>query len=94
MAFIIQLSNERACPRVQCDHCHQVIDDPSKAIATWEEPTHAEGNIYPTKFHHKGCDLHARPKPRASMPLDEYLVRTLDDLGRTPRKTSGIRRKL
>ena len=94
MAFIIQRSNERACPRVQCDHCHQVIDDPLKAIATWDETTHAEGDIYPAKFHHKTCDLLARPKPRASMPLDQYLVRTLDSFKLTSRKVSGIRRKL
>jgi hypothetical protein len=86
MAFIIQFNSELACPRVQCDHCGEIIDDPAIAIAAWDEPFHQEGAVYATRFHHKECDGKVKPPLQRWMQLDEYLARILANLGVTARK--------
>jgi hypothetical protein len=90
MAFIIQLNSELACPRLQCDQCGEIIDNPGMGVAVWDEPAHHEGTTYEVRFHHKECDEQVRPKLRMWMQLDEYLARVLMNLGLTARKLKEV----
>jgi hypothetical protein len=94
VAFIIQLNSELACPRVQCDHCGEIIDEPAMAIAAWDEPFHQEGAVYATRFHHKACDGKVKPPLQRWMPLDEYLARILANLAMTARKLKQVEAKM
>jgi hypothetical protein len=94
MAFIIQFNSELACPRVQCDHCGEIIDEPAIAIAAWDEPFHQEGAVYATRFHHKECDGKVKPPLQRWMQLDEYLARILANLGVTARKLKQVEAKM
>ena len=93
VAFIIQLNSELACPRIQCYHCGEIIEEPATAIAAWDEPFPPEGAVYATRFHHKACDGKVKPPLQRWMPLDEYLARILANLGLSARKLKKVEAK-
>jgi hypothetical protein len=83
-----------SCPRVQCDHCGEIIDDPRTAMVTWDEPA-KEGDISSLRLIHKSfaCKkIEGYPDDPYWMQLDHFLARLLHNLQIDEGKLHAIKR--
>jgi hypothetical protein len=83
-----------SCPRVQCDHCGDIIDDPLLGMVTWSEPAKA-GDISALRFIHKkfACKkTEGYPDDPYWMQLDHFLARLLHNLQLDEGKLQAIKR--
>src|ERR1700746_3806087 len=85
-----------SCPRVQCDHCGAIIDDPGSAMVTWDEPA-KDGDVSALRLIHKSfaCQKpEGYPDDPYWMQLDHFLARLLHNLNLSDAKLLAIKRHI
>jgi hypothetical protein len=85
VALIFQVDDEgRARPKIRCDECSQIIEDPSGGIAIWDRERAKPGAVVEPSFQCQGCKSKAGGAPPNSVPLDHFMLYLLNNLQLSP----------
>jgi DNA-directed RNA polymerase subunit RPC12/RpoP len=85
MALIFQVDDEgHARPKIRCDECGTVIENPSGSIATWDSQSAQPGMVVEPTFYCQHCKSKAVSAPRNAVPLDHFMLYLLNNMHLTP----------
>ena len=95
MALVFQVDNQgHAHPKLRCDACGGIIEDPSGGIALWDRQSETPGAVLEPTFHCRGCLAKAGGAPPRSIPLDLFIVYLVNNIHLTPGVLEGAGRSL
>ena len=81
MALIFQLDNEgHARPKIRCDECDVVIENPSDSVAIWDSPNAKPGTVVEPTSHCPHCKSRDGGAPPNSVPLDHFMLYLLNNM--------------
>ena len=84
MALIFQVDDEgHAQPKIRCDGCDVVIENPAGSIATWDSQSAKPGTVVEPSFYCEHCKSKAGA-PSNSVPLDHFMLYLLNNMQLTP----------
>ncbi|MBV9297683.1 MAG: hypothetical protein JO066_01800 [Verrucomicrobia bacterium] len=97
MALIFQVDDQgHPRPKVRCDSCGGIIENYADGVALLDTPGTAPGAITEPIFHCLGCEekIQKTSGPRASMPIDHFMLYVLNNIQLTPKALETARQKM
>jgi hypothetical protein len=85
MALVSQVdTHSHTHPKLRCDACGGMIEDPSGGIVLWDQQSETPGNVLEPTFHCGACVAKEGGAPSPSMPLDLFMVYLVNNIQLTP----------
>jgi hypothetical protein len=95
MALVFQVDNQgHTNPKLRCDACGGIIEDPSGGIVLWDRQSETPGSVLEPTFRCGGCVAKEGGAPPHSMPLDLFMVYLVNNIHLTPGILEGAGRSL
>ena len=94
MGLIFQLDEKgQARPKIQCDGCGGVIENPSGCVASWENQSAQPGTVVNPTFECQHCKSKGGGA-RNAVPLDSFMLYLMNNMNFTPGALEEAGRRL
>jgi hypothetical protein len=95
VALVFQVDDQgRPRPKLRCDVCGGMIENPAGGIVLWDQPSEIPGTVLEPSFHCGGCVAKEGGAPPRSMPLDLFTVYLMNNIHLSPGILEGAGRSL
>ena len=90
MALVFQVDDQgKPHPKLRCDACGGIIENPSGGIALWNRLSETPGAVLEPEVHCGGCVAKGGGAPPNSMPLDLFMVYLVNNVHLSPGVLEG-----